>query len=261
MTAFECKEEIMDRYEVEDILGEFKFCSHTTEEGTIPYRLHIPENGSAGAPVVLFMHGAGERGEENTLPLRAALDVFAKSNPEVASAVIIVPQCPRIDPHDGVTEEMWVKSAWDRGNYKVDDVPESWEIKVVVDLLKKNIEELHADADRVYVMGLSMGGFATWDLIMRHGDLFAAAMPICGAGDPSKAGLIKDIPIRTFHGEVDDTVPPEGTREMAQVLKEVGAKDFEYIEFPGIGHWSWDLACSYPGIGAWMFSKRLSDRK
>jgi len=250
----------METYEVEEILGEFKFCEYENKNGKIPYRLHIPEGGSKGAPLLLFMHGAGERGTDNCLQLRAALGVFARCNPDVKEAIVLAPQCPRNCPPDAETEETWVKYPWYLGNYSVDETPETWELEAVVELLLENIEKLGADKDRIYVMGLSMGGFATWDLIARHGELFAAAMPICGAGDPSKVEKIKDIPIRTFHGAVDDTVPPTGTREMAEVLKNAGAKDFQYVEFPEIGHWSWDLACSYPGIGAWMFSKRRSDR-
>ncbi len=242
----------MDRYEVEDILGEFKFCKFRGKDGTIPYRLHIPDGGAEGAPVVLFMHGAGERGTDNTLPLRAALDVFTKCNPETKEAVFIVPQCPR--------DETWVNYPWDHGSYSIKEIDETWELKGVVKLLKFNVRKLKADADRIYVMGLSMGGFATWDLIARHGELFAAAMPICGSGDPSMAEKIKDIPIHAFHGEVDDTVPARGSREMVEALKAVGG-NIEYTEFPGIGHWSWDLACSYPDIGKWMFSHRLSDRQ
>ena len=246
----------MERYEVEDILGEFDFCEYKNSKGTIPYRIHIPEGGADGAPLVLFMHGAGERGTDNTLQLRAALDVFAKCNPEAATAVIIAPQCPRNDPPENPEEETWVKYPWHLGCYSTDEIPETWELEAVVELLKQNIKELGVDADRVYVMGLSMGGFATWDLITRHTELFAAAMPICGAGDPSKAEKIKDMPIRTFHGGADDVVPPSGTREMAEALKKAGAADFEYTEFPGVGHFSWDAACSTPGIGAWMFSQR-----
>ena len=78
----------MDRYEVEDTLGEFKFCEYKCEDGVIPYRIHLPEGGGCGAPVLLFMHGAGERGTDNTLQLRAALDVFAKCNPVVGSSSI-----------------------------------------------------------------------------------------------------------------------------------------------------------------------------
>ena len=251
----------MERYEVEDILGEFAFCEYKGDVAPIPYRLHLPEGGGEGAPVVLFMHGAGERGTDNTLQLRAALDVFAKCNPEVKDAVLIVPQCPLHFPPENSKEDTWVNYPWYCGNYSVAETEETWELKEVVELLEENLEALHADRDRVYVMGLSMGGFATWDLIMRHGELFAAAMPICGAADPTMAEKIKDIPIRTFHGEIDDVVPPSGTREMAKALTEAGASDFKYVEFPGIGHWSWDLACSYPDIGKWMFSKRLGDRQ
>ena len=246
----------MERYEVEDILGEFERRIYKGSVGEIPYRIHIPEGGANGAPLVLFMHGAGERGTDNELPLRAALDVFAKCNPEVKSAVLIAPQCPLHFPEDNSAEETWVKFPWHLGCYSTEEIPETWECEAVVELLKQNIDELGVDADRVYVMGLSMGGFATWDLIARHTELFAAAMPICGAGDPSKAEKIKNIPIRTFHGGADDVVPPTGTREMAKALREAGAVDFDYVEFPGIGHFSWDLACSYPDIGRWMFSQR-----
>ena len=251
----------MERYPVEDILGEFDFCEYKGEKGTIPYRIHIPEGGAKGAPVVLFMHGAGERGTDNCLPLRAALDVFASSNPEVASAVVIAPQCPRYEKDDPNEEGFWVLSPWGVGNFDATKVEESWELETVVELLKYEIKRLGADADRVYVMGLSMGGFATWDLISRHGELFAAAMPICGGADPANAEKIKDIPIRTFHGGADDTVPPSATRGMAEALRAAGARDFDYIEFPGVGHFSWDAACSYPGIGAWMFAQNRKDRK
>ena len=165
---------VMERYEVEDILGEFRFKEYKGEKGTIPYRIHIPDGGAKGAPVVLFMHGAGERGTDNCLQLRAALDVFAKSNPEVATAVVIAPQCPRYENDDLNEEGFWVLSPWGLGNFDTTVVKESWELETVVELLKKEIAELGADADRVYVMGLSMGGFATWDLISRHGELFAA---------------------------------------------------------------------------------------
>lgn len=250
----------MERYEVEDTLGEFGFFTYEGTRGTIQYRVHIPEGGSKGAPVILFMHGAGERGDDNCLQLRAALPVFAKCNPEVKSAVIIAPQCPRYEKNNPEEEGFWVLSPWGVGNYDATKVEESWELETVVELLKYELKKLEADEDRVYVMGLSMGGFATWDLISRHGELFAAAMPICGGADPANAEKIKDIPIRTFHGDVDESVPVSATRGMAEALSPIAA-DFKYIEFPGTNHWSWDPACSYPGIGAWMFAQNRKNRK
>ncbi len=242
---------IMERYPIEDFLGEFSRETYMCDLGTIPYRLHLPESGTENKPIVLFMHGAGERGTDNELPLRAAIEVFVRSNEEVRDAIYILPQCP--------CDEQWVMTPWNKVSYSVDEVPESWENKVVLRILEKVLSETKADRDRVYVMGISMGGFATWDLIMRHNDIFAAAMPICGGGDPTKASLLKDIPIRTFHGDLDDSVPVEGTREMASALKAVGC-DIVYTEFPGVNHWSWDRACSSEGIGAWMFSNRRKSK-
>ena len=241
-----------NRYPVEDILGEFSKETYTGAFGTIPYRLYIPASGAKNAPVVLFMHGAGERGTDNELPLRAALEAFTKSNPVVHDAIFIVPQCPE--------EEQWVMTPWYDVSYSVEKVPESWENKTVLEILEKVVSETGADRDRIYVMGLSMGGFATWDLIMRHGELFAAAMPICGGADPTQAEKVKDIPIQTFHGDIDEAVPVDGTRQMVAALKAVGG-NITYTEYPGAGHWTWDMACSTDGIGEWMFSKRLSDRK
>ena len=243
---------VMERYAVEDILGELSREEYTSSLGTSPYRLFIPEDGGCGKPVVLFMHGAGERGADNELPLRTALEAFVKSNEIVKNAIFIVPQCP--------TDEQWVMTPWSKVSYSVDEIPESWEIKTVLEILEKVVSENNADRDRIYVMGLSMGGYATWDLIMRHGELFAAAMPICGGADPTKADKVKDIPIRTFHGDIDDSVPVEGTRAMVEAIKALGG-NIEYTEYPGLGHGIWDKACSSEGIGDWMFSKRLSDRK
>lgn len=241
----------MERYPIEDFLGEFSRETYTCDLGTIPYRLHVPENGTKNKPVVLFMHGAGERGCDNELPLRAAIDVFVRSNEEVRDAIYILPQCPR--------DEQWVMTPWSNVSYSVDEVPESWEIKVVLKILEKVLTQTEADRNRVYVMGISMGGYATWDLIMRHGEIFAAAMPICGGADPAKADLVKDIPIKTFHGAIDDSVPVEGTRQMVAAIEEVGG-NIGYTEFPDIAHWSWDLACSSEGIGAWMFSQHRCDK-
>lgn len=242
----------MEKYAIEEILGDFSREEYKGEKGVTPYRLYVPAGGGNGKPIVLFMHGAGERGTDNTLQFRAAIDVFVRSNEEVKDAVYVLPQCPE--------NEQWVMTPWAEGNYSVDEVAESWELQNVVRIIDKVADETAADRDRIYVMGISMGGFATWDLIMRHGELFAAAMPICGGADPSQAEKIKDIPIQTFHGEVDDVVPPSGTREMVSALKAVGA-NITYTEFPGVNHWSWDAACSTEGIGKWMFSKKLSDRK
>lgn len=243
----------MIRYEVENILAPFGEGIFEAEEGSIPYRIYVPENAGENLPVLLFLHGAGERGSENHPQLINALAAFAKNNPEAKDSIIIAPQCP--------AETQWVNTPWYEINYSVDEVPESWQLKTVVKILDKVAAEYKADRDRIYIMGISMGGFGTWDMLMRHGDIFAAGMPICGGADPSKAELLRDIPIRTFHGDVDDAVLVQGTRNIYNAIIEAGGKKIEYKEYKGEGHWVWDMACSEEGIGAWLYSNKLSDRK
>lgn len=243
----------MIRYEVENILAPFGEGIYEAAEGAIPYRFYVPEGNAEKLPVLLFLHGAGERGSDNHLQLRAALEAFAKNNPEAENSIIIVPQCP--------AETQWVNTPWYEINYSVDEIEESWQLKTVMKILDKVVCEYKADRDRIYIMGLSMGGFGTWDMLMRHGDVFAAGMPICGGADPSKAPLLTDIPIRTFHGDVDDAVLVQGTRNIYNAIIEAGGKKIEYKEYKGEGHWVWDMACSEKGIGAWLYSHKRSDRK
>ena len=264
----------MCKFEVETLIGDFrpesfpvdpadaafidksekwaKFAGDVPE--TLPYRLHLPEKApeKVKAPVLLFMHGAGERGSENCLQITAALPTFARTNPELRDFIIIAPQCPH--------ETQWVYSPWMNVDYKKNEVPESWQLKTVLKILEDVIEKHGGDRDRVYVMGLSMGGYATWDLISRHPDLFAAAMPICGGADPSVAEILKDIPIQTFHGADDPTVPVQGTRNVCQAIKAAGGTKLTYTEYDGVGHNSWDPACSTEGMVKWMLSNKRSDR-
>lgn len=205
----------------------------------VPFRIHYPvkrdENGKC--PAVLFLHGAGERGTDNWQQLRIGLDV-ALSDVEspLHDALIIAPQV------DLEGEEKWVYSDWTKGNYRMDDLEESVWVKSAVAILREKIEEFNVDTERVYIMGISMGGFGTWYTLAKYPELFAAGFPCCGAGDPTKVDILKEIPIFTFHGEVDDVVPVSGTREMVAEIKKAGGEKIFYKEYPGVNHWSWDLA-------------------
>lgn len=227
---------------------------HEYKEGdmVLPYRLSVPADYKEKKyPVVMFLHGAGERGNDNDLQLRTALPVFLESNPVVRDAIYVIPQC--------ALEKQWVNTPWAQVDYSVEEVEETWYLASAVKVLLSVCEEYNADCDRRYVFGISMGGYGTWDAIMRHGDLFAAAMPICGGADPTQAEKVKDIPIHTFHGNVDSAVPVQGTRHMVEAIKALGGKII-YTEYEGVDHNSWDPACSFEGIGEWMFSQKRSDR-
>ncbi len=205
----------------------------------VPYRIHYPvnrdENGKC--PAVLFLHGAGERGTDNWQQLRIGLDVaLADPDSPLHDALIIAPQV------DLEGEEKWVYSDWTKGNYRMDEIEESVWVKSAVAILREKIEELDVDTERVYIMGISMGGFGTWYTLAKYPELFAAGFPCCGAGDPTKVDILKEIPIFTFHGEIDDVVPVCGTREMVAEIKKAGGDKIFYKEYPGVNHWSWDLA-------------------
>ena len=120
-------------------------------------------------------------------------------------------------------------------------------------------KEFSIDATRLYVTGLSMGGYGTWDALQRYPDRFAAAVPICGGGDVKQAKKIAQIPIWAFHGDKDTAVPVERTRSMIAALKEAGGMP-KYTEYPDVGHDSWTATYKDPALHEWMFAQRLKPK-
>lgn len=232
----------------------FAFQTYKNADITLPYRIYIPFNYDPNKryPLLLNLHGAGNRGSDNKRHL-----LFINrplSNPElcVDDAIILYPHCS--------LENKWVHTNWSAGSYDLDKMPESEELKAVLEIVEQVRETYSIDPGRIYLTGYSMGGYGTWNLLMNHPDMFAAAVPMCGAGDPNKAGIIKDIPIWAIHGAKDPVVPVEGSREMAAALKAVGAKDFHYTELPEVEHDAWNYTFNTPEIFRWLFSKQKGQK-
>jgi len=215
----------------------FSFETFKGTKWTAPYRLRLPENYSIEKkyPVVLFYHAAGERGNDNIMQLSIGLPV-AMQDPEspLYNAIIIAPQCP--------LDKKWVDTDWRLGNYSMDGIEETIYMQTALELLDYILKKYSCDKSRIYTMGISMGAFAVWYTLARHGERFAAAFACCGAGDPSKAQLLRDIPIWCYHGDLDTEVPGDSTRNMAKAIEAAGGKKIHYTEFPGVNHWSWDAA-------------------
>lgn len=214
------------------------------------YRFHMPEgyDKCEKYPLVLFLHGAGERGDDNELQLRIGVGT-ALEDPEspLHRAFIIAPQVPR--------EKLWVASPWDPGTYDFNSTPETPYIAGAVSLVKETIEKYSVDTSKVFVMGISMGGFGSWDTLCRYPDLFAGGFICCGGTDASKARIIKDKTIYTYHGDLDPVVNVQGTRAMVGALVGCGAADITYREYEGMDHWTWDRAfAEYDDIKA-LFNK------
>lgn len=220
---------------------------------SLPYRIYVPEKAKSGqnVPLILFLHGAGERGTDNQSHLRVAVQPFLNAQPEVSEAIIIA---PHLDP-----TRRWVETDWGLGSYD-SDIKDHSALDEVMEILDLIEEKYPVDTDRVYIAGESMGGFGTWNLLMRYPDVFAAGIPICGGADPSKAPALKDMPIWTFHGDADTGVPISGTQQMVSALKNAGSTQIRFTTYPGKDHEIWNEALSIPGLGAWLFSHRLSER-
>lgn len=223
------------------------------EEGdTLRYRILVPKEFEEGKtyPLVLFLHGAGERGNDNAAQLKWGVESFAeeefrKDHP----AIVIAPQVPE--------EDFWANINWRNEGTDLMDEP-SKPLKLAYDLVLKMEEEMPVDSSRLYITGLSMGGFGTWDLITRYPDTFAAAMPVCGGGDLTKAHLLKDLPIWNFHGAQDDVVPVELSRDMIEAIRIAGGTP-GYTEYPHVDHFSWIPAYVDRFALDWLFEQRKND--
>ena len=228
-----------------------------TEDGaSLPYRIYIPKNYDCGEkyPMLVFLHGAGERGTDNEKQfVHGVQDLFNDPESPVYDSIVIAPQCPE--------DSQWVLTPWANGCYSIENTPESRQLELVCRIMDEVFDYCNVDEDRVYVTGLSMGGFGTWDLLSRHGARFAAGMPVCGAGDTAYAKLLKRIPIRTFHGSDDTAVPVKGTRMMYASIRNEGGDNIDYTEFDGCGHNVWDLVYKNPENIEWLYSQSREDRR
>ena len=219
----------------------------------IPYRLFIPANYDATKkyPLVLFLHGAGERGTDNVKQLTASQGAFlwsSDANQKDHPCFIVAPQCPDND--------QWVNTSWGLGSYSTTKIPISKALKMVVNLLDTLKANYSLDTTSFFVTGLSMGGYGTWDIITRFPQMFRAAIPICGAADPGKAKLLVKMPIWCFHSADDNVVPVKGSREMVNAINEQGVnnRDNFYTEYTNAGHFAWVPAYSEPDLVSWLFN-------
>ncbi len=196
------------------------------------YLLYLPKDydkeKETKFPLVLFLHGSGERGSN-------VRDVEKHGPPKLVAQgkefpfILISPQCP--------------KTGW-------------WEPVVLKGLLDDVQAKYRVDPDRIYLTGLSMGGYGTWDMTSRYPDLFAAIAPICGGGDPGRVKRMAKVPVWAFHGEDDPTVPIKRSEEMIEAVKKAGGTDVQFTRYPNTGHDSWVQAYNDPKLYEWLLSHK-----
>ena len=225
----------------------------TASNDSLNYRLLRPEIEQEGEkyPLVLFLHGAGERGSDNEKQLFHGSQMWLNPvNRENYPAFVLFPQCPE--------SAYWAYT--DRPvSFEPDQMPSDVPLSPVFRTLKELIDTYlvmpQVDKQRVYVIGLSMGAMGTYDMAIRYPEIFAAAIPICGTVNPTRLSAAKDVKFRIFHGDADTVVPVSGSRQAYKALKAAGA-DVEYIEFPGVTHGSWNPAFTQPDFMSWLFSQK-----
>ena len=228
-------------------------CAYTNDAGEVLlYRLAAPKGNVGPMPLVLFLHGAGERGCDNVAQLKHGvgpiLDFFAERNDPVC---LLAPQCPK--------ERKWVEVDWSAASHAMP--PEaSVSMRLALELVEKTMRTRNIDPARVYVTGLSMGGFGTWDVIARRPDLFAAAMPICGGGDTHQVQRFRTMPVYVVHGGADKVVPTARSRAMVAALWAVDGR-VHYTEYPGCGHNSWSQAYADKVFLGRFFKHRSDDAR
>jgi predicted peptidase len=201
----------------------------------LDYLLYLPKDyaidNERSWPLILFLHGSGERGDDIELVKMHGLPKILDDQPDFPF-VVISPQCP---------ENSW------------------WSIEM--DALKALLDHILAtyavDPDRVYLTGLSMGGFGAWSMGIAYPDTFASVVPICGGGDPGKVCALKDVPVWVFHGDMDKSVRVSESKKMVKTLKACGG-DVQLTVYPGVGHDSWTQTYDNPGLYDWLLSHKRS---
>jgi dienelactone hydrolase len=232
--------------------GLFEAREYRSAEGqTLPYRLFTP-NGYDPAkryPLIVFLHGASARGNDNERQLGGpgqwGTATWTREETQLNyPAFVLAPQANRHDSR-------WVRQ-WRANPMRKPSDKEPLEL--VIELIDELGLQFSIDPDRLYITGLSMGGFGTWIAISRYPEKFAAAIPICGGGDPSALSQTTTR-VWAFHGSADRAVPPRRSREMIEALRKAGA-DPRYTEYKGVAHTAWAYAYQEPELIGWLFAQR-----
>jgi len=229
----------------------FLIRSATIRGTEYPYTVYVPRSFDTSKrwPVILFLHGAGERGSDGLKSTQIGVAAAIRANPDRVPAIAVFPQSP--------ADSRWLGDPAD----------------AAMAALEQSIAEFHGDRSRLYLTGLSMGGYGAWHLALAHPDTFAALVVVCGGllphetttsvqqspltigkDDPYSftAHALRHLPIRMFHGDADPVIPVIESQRMAEALKNEGA-DVNYIEFAGVGHNARDRAYGDPELWQWLF--------
>ena len=228
------------------------FISTNSAGGNLPYVVMKPSNWDAKKkyPLLIFLHGSGERGDDNQNQLKWGREWMEKAVTEY-QAIVVAPQCPG--------DCRWVEVDWGLPTH---DMPKemSKPMRLLFEALPGIEKDFAVDPARRAIGGLSMGGYGAWDALSRKPTYFAAGIVICGGADEQQAKALAKIPVWIFHGDADGTVPVIRARNIVAALKKAGGKP-KYTEYPGVDHFSWVPAFTEPDLLKWLFQQKLKPSK
>ncbi|HCN31258.1 MAG TPA: hypothetical protein DIT64_21625 [Verrucomicrobiales bacterium] len=191
-------------------------------------------DGAQRYPLLIWLHGAGQSGDDNESQMGGApKPMLTEDSLKKHPCFFLAPQCPSRD------------IGWKN------EVAEN-----LVALIADLVENLPVDESRIYLTGSSMGGSGTWSIAARYPQIFAAAVPLCGGGDPKNAEVLKTIPFWVFHGDQDDQVPVDRSRVMVEAVKKAGGEHMNYTELEGAGHLITATVYPRPELHEWIFAQR-----
>jgi predicted peptidase len=198
--------------------------------GPVKYQVCLPAEYDAAKamPLILFLHGSGEQGDDGVKQSSVGIGPAIKLNPKGwAPYITVIPQKPK-----------------GRGGWMEHE-------PLMLGVVEKTKKEYKIDESRLYLTGLSMGGYGSWVLAAKHPALWAAVAPICGGGNPADGPKLKDLPLWAFHGDKDTAVPLKKSEEMIEAIKAAGGSP-KLTVYPGVGHNSWDKAYRDEKLWEWF---------
>lgn len=238
--------------------AQFQSASFMEAGVTLPYQIMYPQNYDASKqyPLVVFLHGAGERGVDNQKQLIHGKQFFIDNFYSINEAIVIAPQCAEGSYWANVTRHQIGNDVSFIFGHTDAATPQ---MNTLVSLVDYWIESGKVNLNQVYLGGLSMGGMGTFELLWRMPNTFAAAFPICGGADLKKSDkYAKNTALWIFHGDKDNVVPVENSREAYKMLKSLGC-DVEYTEYEGVNHGSWNNAFQEKDLAPWLFNHTKSN--
>ncbi len=225
---------------------------------TLPYRILLPENFDPAKkyPLILFLHGRGESGTDNESQLINGASLFLRDSiRKKYPAIVLFPQCAKTSYWSNVQTVAAVTKSSKRSFYFVADGPPSQSLQLVMSLMQNIFLRYPVEKKQVYVMGLSMGGMGTFEIVRRMPGVFAAAVPICGGANPQTAKQLTATKWWVFHGAKDDVVLPAYSEKMAAALQQAKAA-VRLTLYPDANHNSWDAAFKEPQLLSWLFTQK-----